>query len=239
MESALYGYYHIETDGISNSMDTQKVEGFLETQGCLLEDGPGSFRHKEVFLTLRLMNVQNKESWNSNNYNESTTNYIAIVTSKFPPPVVKQFFKEFEEFVGWPILEETDEVGPFYHGTKASLTAGDFLEPGYPSNFGEHKKAKYVYFTATLDAAVWGAELALGQEPGRIYCVEPTGSIEDDPNLTDKKFPGNPTRSYRSNKPLLVLGEVLDWKGHTGEELRSMRVSIEGLKQSGLDEILE
>src|SRR5262249_13673076 len=85
-----------------------------------------------------------------------------------------------------------------YHGTKADLKRGDLIEPGYNSNYGKRKKAAYVYLTATLDAATWGAELALGEGPGRIYMVEPTGPIEDDPNLTNKKYPGNPTKSYRS-----------------------------------------
>lgn len=105
--------------------------------------------------------------------------------------------------------------GPFYHGTKADLKPGDLLEPGYSSNYGERKKANYVYLTATLDAAIWGAELAVGDGPGRIYHVEPIGTIEDDPNLTDKKFPGNPTRSYRTRQPLRVVGEVLDWEALT------------------------
>ena len=105
---------------------------------------------------------------------------------------------------------ESLDTGPFYHGTKADLMVGDFLEPGFNSNFGEQKKANYVYLTATLDAAIWGAELALGDESGRIYRVEPTGAFEDDPNLTDKKFPGNPTRSYRTRYPLRILGEVSD-----------------------------
>ncbi|MBN2566364.1 MAG: NAD(+)--rifampin ADP-ribosyltransferase, partial [Candidatus Eisenbacteria bacterium] len=86
----------------------------------------------------------------------------------------------------------------FYHGTRADLKPGDLIEPGYRSNFGTQRQANHVYLTATLDAATWGAELALGEGPGRIYTVDPTGPIEDDPNLTDKKFPGNPTKSYRS-----------------------------------------
>lgn len=129
------------------------------------------------------------------------------------------------------------DLGPFYHGTKADLKLGDLIEPGYSSNYGKRKKANYVYLTATLDAAVWGAELAVGNEPGRIYRVEPIGSIEDDPNLTDKKFPGNPTRSYRSRQPLRVVGEVLDWEGHTLEELKKMRDHLEELKRLGIEAI--
>lgn len=127
--------------------------------------------------------------------------------------------------------------GPFYHGTKADLKEGDLLEPNYSSNYGERKKANYVYLTATLDAAAWGAELAVGDRPGRIYQVEPTGPIEDDPNLTDKKFPGNPTKSYRTKQSLRVVGEVLDWKGHSPEELQNMRDHLAELKRLGIEAI--
>jgi hypothetical protein len=127
----------------------------------------------------------------------------------------------------------------FYHGTKADLKPGDLIEPGYNSNYGKRKKAAYVYLTATLNAATWGAELALGEGPGRIYVVEPTGPIEDDPNLTDKKYPGNPTKSYRSRAPLRVTGEVTDWKGHSPEELKAMHDHLERLKQLGIEAIEE
>lgn len=125
----------------------------------------------------------------------------------------------------------------FYHGTKVDLKEGDLIEPGYKSNFGKQKKASYVYLTATLDAATWGAELAQGNGPGRIYAVEPTGPIEDDPNLTDKKFPGNPTRSYRSRYPLRVLAEVAEWQGHPPEQLSAMKEHLERLKQLGIEAI--
>jgi rifampin ADP-ribosylating transferase len=125
----------------------------------------------------------------------------------------------------------------FYHGTKADLKPGDLIGPGCNSNYGKRKKAGYVYLTATLDAATWGAELALGEGPGRIYIVEPTGPIADDPNLTDKKFPGNPTKSYRSRDPLRVTDEVTDWKGHSPEELKTMKDHLERLKQLGVEAI--
>ncbi|MBF2027551.1 MAG: NAD(+)--rifampin ADP-ribosyltransferase [Oscillatoriales cyanobacterium C42_A2020_001] len=125
----------------------------------------------------------------------------------------------------------------FYHGTKADLKLGDLIEPGYNSNYGQRKKAVYVYLTATLDAAIWGAELALGEAPGRIYIVEPTGTIADDPNLTDKKYPGNPTKSYRSQDPLRVIGEVTDWKGHSPQELKAMKDRLEQLRQLGVEAI--
>ena len=91
--------------------------------------------------------------------------------------------------------------------------------------------------TATLDAATWGAELAVGEGPGRIYMVEPTGPIEDDPNLTDKKYPGNPTKSYRARDPLRVTGEVIDWQGHSNEELKAMKDNLERLRRLGVEAI--
>ena len=126
---------------------------------------------------------------------------------------------------------------PFYHGTKADLKPGDLIEPGYNSNFGKRKRAAYVYLTATLDAATWGAELASGEGPGRIYVVEPTGPFEDDPNLTDKKYPGNRTKSYRTRDPLRVTGEVTDWQGHPPEQLQAMKDHLEQLKRLGIEAI--
>ena len=125
----------------------------------------------------------------------------------------------------------------FYHGTRADLKPGDLIGPGYTSNYGVRKKANFVYLTATLDAAIWGAELALGEGPGRIYMVEPTGPIEDDPTLTDKKFPGNPTKSYRSREPLRVTGEITDWQGHSPEALKAMKDNLEQLKRLGVEAI--
>lgn len=127
--------------------------------------------------------------------------------------------------------------GPFYHGTKAVLKIGELIQNGYNSNYGENKKAKYVYMTATMDAAIWGAELAVGDETGRIYIVEPMGEFENDPNLTDKKFPGNPTRSYRTQYPLRVVGEIKDWEGHSPEVLKHMLDHLEKLKLQGIEAI--
>ena len=125
----------------------------------------------------------------------------------------------------------------YYHGTCADLKPGDLIEPGYNSNFGSRKEANHVYLTATVDAAAWGAELAIGEGPGRIYVVEPTGPIENDPNLTDKKFPGNPTKSYRSRDPLLVTGELADWEGHAPDVLQAMKDNLERIKQLGIEAI--
>jgi Rifampin ADP-ribosyl transferase len=134
-------------------------------------------------------------------------------------------------------ITEDPNVQQFYHGTKADLKPGDLIVAGYKSNYGKKKQAAYVYLSATLDAATWGAELALGQGSGRIYIVEPTGTIEDDPNLTDKKFPGNPTKSYRTREPLRVTGEVRDWQGHSPEQLKTMKDGLERLKQLGVEAI--
>lgn len=115
----------------------------------------------------------------------------------------------------------------FYHGTRASLQPGDLIQPGYSSNYTT-RKSPWVYFSETLEAATWGAELAKGEGPGRIYIVAPTGEFMDDPNLTDRKFPGNPTKSYRSQQPLRVLREVLDWQGHSAEQIQAMKDGIAG-----------
>lgn len=133
----------------------------------------------------------------------------------------------------------TPDAQPFYHGAKADLSEGDLLTPGFASNYGKRRKANFVYLTASLEAATWGAELALGEGRGRIYIVEPTGPIEDDPNLTDKKFPGNPTRSYRTRYPLRIVGEVVDWTGHTPEQLKAMRDHLAELERRGVEAILE
>jgi hypothetical protein len=125
----------------------------------------------------------------------------------------------------------------YYHGTRADLKPGDLIVAGHTSNFGSRRKANHVYLTATVDAAVWGAELAEGHGRERIYIVEPTGPIEDDPNLTDKRFPGNPTKSYRSRSPLRVTGELTDWEGHAPEVLQDMREHLERLKEQGIEAI--
>lgn len=136
-------------------------------------------------------------------------------------------------------LRVTGEVTdwPLYHGTRADMKPGDLIEPGYNSNYGKRTKAAYVYLARTLDAATWGAELAVGEGPGRIYIVEPTGPITDDPNLTDKKYRGNPTKSYRSREPLRVTGEVIDWEGHAPEALKAMKDHLEQLKRLGIEAI--
>lgn len=125
----------------------------------------------------------------------------------------------------------------YLHGTKADLKIGDFIETGLRSNYGQQNKAKYIYLTATLDAAIWGAELALGDGRERIYLVEPTGDLEDDPNVTDKKFPGNPTKSYRSKQPFKVVGEVTLWQGHAPEQVKAMKDALEKLKEQGIEAI--
>ena len=127
----------------------------------------------------------------------------------------------------------------YFHGTKADLQLGDLIEVGYNSNFGKQKNAKYIFLTSTLDAAVWGAELALGTGRERIYLVEPTGDIENDPDLTDQKFPGNPSMSYRSIHPFKIVGEVTVWQGHSTEQVNAMKEGIAKLDAQGMGSLNE
>jgi len=123
----------------------------------------------------------------------------------------------------------------FFHGTRADLKPGELIVVGYRSNFTDAGPLSWVYFSATLDAAIWGAELAVGNGRERIYVVEPTGPIVDDPNLTDKKFPGNPTLSYRSRDPLRVIAEVTKWQGHSPERLQQMKDNVARAMAKGSD----
>ena len=134
---------------------------------------------------------------------------------------------------------ELHESGAFLHGTKADLAVGDLLVPGRHSNYEEGRVMNHVYVTKTLDAAVWGAEMAKGDGPGRIYVVEPEGTIEDDPNVTDKKMPGNPTASYRTREPVRIVGELTDWVGHSEEQRQAMREGLADLRRRGLDVIYD
>jgi rifampin ADP-ribosylating transferase len=136
-----------------------------------------------------------------------------------------------------PVAFEVYEEGVYLHGTKAELAVGELLVPGRNSNFEDGRVMNHVYFTATLDAAVWGAELAAGEGRGRIYRVEPTGAFEDDPNVTNKRFAGNPTHSFRSREPLRVVGELVDWVGHSPEKLQAMRDGLVELTRLGAAEI--
>ena len=143
-----------------------------------------------------------------------------------------------EEWI--PVSHENCErvKGPFYHGTKANLVIGDLLSSGQPSNYEDGRVSNHVYFSALLEPAIWGAELAMSfaglDGRGHIYIVEPTGPFEDDPNLTNKKFSGNPTRSYRTRAPLKIVGEVEDWVGHPPEVLQGMLDALANLKRQGL-----
>ena len=130
------------------------------------------------------------------------------------------------------------DKGPFFHGTKAELNVGDLLKPNNLSNY-QNKKSNYIYFTATLDAAKWGAELAKSNSKERIYLVEPLGEFENDPNLTDKKFPGNPTRSYRSKYPLKIIAELSSWERHSDEEINNMLSALKKLSDGGKNVIYD
>jgi hypothetical protein len=123
-------------------------------------------------------------------------------------------------------LGATPFAQTFFHGTKADLKIGEYIEAGFSSNYGQQKKAKYIFLAATLDPAIWGAELAVDDGRERIYLVEPTGQIENDPDLTDKKFKGNPTMSNRSTEPFRVVGEVTVWQGHPTEQVQAMKDAL-------------
>ncbi|MER7951937.1 NAD(+)--rifampin ADP-ribosyltransferase [Streptomyces sp. NPDC096079] len=138
-----------------------------------------------------------------------------------------------------PVPFQVYEAGTYLHGTKADLAAGDLLVPGFASNFEDGRVSRNVYFSETLDAAVWGAELAAGDGAGRIYVVEPTGVVEDDPNVTDKKFPGNPTRSYRTSDPVRVVSELKGWVGHSPEQIKAMLDGLDDLRRRGIATILD
>ncbi len=130
------------------------------------------------------------------------------------------------------------EKGPFYHGTKAQLRPGDVLTAGFPSNYRSEIIMNHIYFTALRDGAGLAAELAAGDGTPRVYLVEPTGEFEDDPNVTDKKFPGNPTRSYRSNEPLRVIAEVHNWTRLSPEGLQSWRDRLAKVREGRHGEII-
>lgn len=131
--------------------------------------------------------------------------------------------------------QKIKDNGLFFHGTKASLQLGEYLKPNYFSNYEKNRVANYIYFTGTLDVAKWGAELAVGENlKERIYIVEPTGEFEDDPNVTDKKFPGNPTRSYRSTFPLKIVAELGVWERHSEEQISATLSFLDDLREKGL-----
>lgn len=131
--------------------------------------------------------------------------------------------------------------GPFYHGTKSTFEVGEELVPGHGSNFHEGRASNHIYFTALVETAVWGAELATALagsgERGHVYVVEPTGPFEDDPNVTNKRFPGNVTQSFRTRQPLRVVGRVDGWQGHAPEVLQEMLDHLALLREQGLDVI--
>ncbi|MER6166789.1 NAD(+)--rifampin ADP-ribosyltransferase [Streptomyces violaceorubidus] len=135
-------------------------------------------------------------------------------------------------------MDQVLDEGPFFHGTKADLRVGDHLTAGFPSNYRPEILMNHIYFTALRDGAGLAAELAAGDGEPRVYAVEPTGEFENDPNVTDKKFPGNPTRSYRSTEPLRIVGEVTDWTRQTPEALQMWRERLAAMRLEGRAEII-
>lgn len=139
-------------------------------------------------------------------------------------------------------FERCDHVeGPFFHGTRRTFAAGDLLVPGHLSNYHHGRVSNHVYFAALVEPAVWAAELAVAladtEERGRIYIVEPTGPFEDDPNVTNKRFPGNVTRSYRTRHAMRVIEELETWTAHSPEDLQAMLDNLARLREQGLDVI--
>jgi len=175
-------------------------------------------------------------------YNQmpDSKNWLLIKTKKF-----RKYNNKIQTLTMKKNKDEHKPNGPiatpfaqtYFHGTRTELQVGDLIEVGFNSNYGQRKNAKYIFLTATLDAAIWGAELAWGEGRERIYLVEPTGAIEDDPDLTDKKFPGNPTQSYRSIYPFKVVGEVAIWQGHTSEQVMAMKEGLARLKEQGINSL--
>ena len=135
-------------------------------------------------------------------------------------------------------MSDVLDPGPFFHGTKADLRVGDLLTAGFRSNYRPEVRMNHIYFTALRDGAGLAAELAAGDAAPRVYVVEPTGEFEDDPNVTDKKFPGNPTRSYRSEAPVRIVAEVSDWKRLTPEELQAWRDRLAAIRDDERGEII-
>jgi hypothetical protein len=139
-------------------------------------------------------------------------------------------------------FQSCDHVtGPFFHGTRVAFGAGDEIVPGHGSNYHDGRVSNHVYFSVLLEPAVWGAELAvaLSDDGGaeHIYVVEPTGPFEDDPNVTNKRFPGNVTQSYRTRHPMRIVREVETWDGHAPDVLQAMVDNLARLHEQGLDAI--
>lgn len=130
------------------------------------------------------------------------------------------------------MFQHPNFIQSYFHGTKADLRVGDLVIPGNNANYGE-RKAKFVYASSNLNVAIWGAELAVGYGAARIYVVEPLGAVENDPNLTDKKFPGNPTNSFRAREGFKIVAEVKDWQGHPPEEIGAVREKVELALKNG------
>lgn len=160
------------------------------------------------------------------------------MTSKQPEPSTANH-TESPPVQSSPGQPPAETVTVFLHGTRAALNTGDLIEPGYTSNYGTRRVANFVYITANLGVAIWGAELAVGDDPERVYVVEPLGAIEDDPNVTDKRFPGNPTRSYRTREPVRVVGEVIKWSRHSTDALTTMKEHLQRSTDQGIEHIDE
>jgi rifampin ADP-ribosylating transferase len=210
------------------------------------------YQRQGVFQELRRTNVE--EVCLDSGYKEAQKIWVHIFGE--PAYFLKDFWSQGNHHMVWRVkveemlnqwnteasdIKDVLDRGPFFHGTKAELQIGDLLAPQYLSNF-QDKKSNYIYFTATLDAAKWGAELSeprSNKSRERIYVVEPFGDFENDPNLTDKRFPGNPTRSYRSKSPLKIIAELGSWERHSEEQINNMHASLRKLREDGKAVIID
>jgi hypothetical protein len=189
-------------------------------------------RHQET--------VKDRLAWLGRSFNYALKKNDVTVKAAFPALYLKiaECFEELgdldkaKKYVGLAasIADDPSDNGPFYHGTKADLQVGDLLTPGGSSNYQADLTMNHIYFTALPNGAGLAAALAKGDGRERVYIVEPTGPFENDPNVTNKKFPGNPTRSYRSHEPLQIIGEITDWVRQTSEELRKWRERLANAK---------
>lgn len=188
------------------------------------------------FVARQHPNVQGKLKWLQTSLEYALKINDSSVTAAYPS-LYSTIAKCYEELNDHEKAREHYELaasftgnpsdpGPFYHGTRADLKTGDSLIPGFNSNYKEDLIMNHIYFTAVINGAGLAAALAKGDAPERVYIVEPTGSFEDDPNVTDKKFPGNPTRSYRTTAPLKIVGEVKDWQRQTPEQIQQWRAKL-------------
>jgi hypothetical protein len=226
-------------------MDLEEKSNPVEASKLFMQGWNEATNDFEKFLAAHYVARHQKTVYDKLNWLETTLQHALkvndnTVKSAFPSLYLNiakcyQYLNEHikaKEYSDLAISSKynSNDKGPFYHGTKADLQVGDLLTAGGNSNYKAELKMNHIYFTALVNGAGLAAELAKGNKEPRVYMVEPTGSFENDPNVTDKKFPGNPTRSYRSQDPLKIVGEVTDWVRLTPEELQNWKERLSNVK---------